>query len=368
MTRITAAVTKAKGQPFSLEEVELDSPRAGEVLVRIVATGVCHSDLSVRDQYIPVPLPAVLGHEGAGVVEEVGEGVRKVQPGDHVVLSFNYCAECTSCREGEPAYCLNSAAYNFAGSRPDGSPVMHQNGDVIHGNFLGQSSFGTYALASEQSVVKVRKDVPLEVLAPLGCGIQTGAGTVINALRPRAGSSIVVFGVGSVGLSAIMAAKVVGCTTIIGVDLNEKRLKMARELGATHGINPEVGNLVEEIQGITGGGADYSIEATGLPRVLRQAVECLVPRGICGLVGFSPTGTEASLEMNSILFGRTVRGIIEGDVVPDVFIPRLIELYMQGSFPFDRLIEHYALDDINQAAEDSESGDTLKPVLRMGQA
>jgi aryl-alcohol dehydrogenase len=255
--------------------------------------------------------------------------------------------------------------YNFAANRPDGSAVMHQGNQTINGSFFGQSSFATYALAYEQNVVKVRKDAPLDILGPLGCGIQTGAGGVLNALRPKAGSSIAIFGTGSVGLSAIMAAKVAGCTTIIGVDVNPKRLELALELGATHVINGMQSDPVKEILAITGIGVNYSIEATAIPKVLRQAVDSLALLGVCGVIGAAPLGTEVSLDVNSIMFGRTVRGIIEGDSIPDIFIPQMIDLYMQGRFPFDRLITFYTLDQINQAAHDSESGSVLKPVLRM---
>lgn len=361
--KITAAVVREKSQPFTIEELELDDPREDEVLVRIVGTGVCHTDLIVRDQYYPVPLPSVLGHEGAGIVEQVGSKVSKVKPGDHVVLSFLSCGTCTNCRRGMPGYCYDLYDFNFGGFRPDRTTTMRKGNEVIHGTFFAQSSFATYALATERNVVKVRDDVPLEILGPLGCGIQTGAGAVINSLAPHAGSSIVVFGTGAVGLSAIMAAKVVGCTTIIGVDIRPQRLALAKELGATHTINGAEGKTVEQILAITGKGANYSIETTALPQIFRQAVDCLALTGICGLIGAAPLGTEVKLDMNTILFGRTVRGIIEGDSVPDIFIPQLVELYVQGRFPFDKLIKHYKLEDINTAAAEAESGEVLKPVL-----
>jgi aryl-alcohol dehydrogenase len=236
----------------------------------------------------------------------------------------------------------------------------------VHGRFFGQSSFASYSVAAERSVVKVREDAPLELLGPLGCGVQTGAGSVLNTLRPEAGSSIAVFGTGAVGMSAIMAAAIAGCTTIIGIDVKPSRLELARELGATHTINGAETDAVEEIGGITGGGANYSLETTAVPAVFRQAVDCLAPIGVCGLVGAAPLGTEANLDMNNILIpGRTVRGIVEGDSVPDVFIPRLIELYDKGRFPFDRLVEFYDLQEINQAARDAEEGTAIKPVIRM---
>jgi aryl-alcohol dehydrogenase len=364
--KVTAAVVNEKSAPFRVEELDLEEPRRDEVLVRVVATGVCHTDLVVRDQYYPTPLPAVLGHEGAGVVERVGEGVSKVRPGDHVVLTYNSCAVCANCRQGQPTYCLDLFGYNFGGTRPDESTALRRDGESVHSHFFGQSSFADYALATERNVVKVRDDVPLEILGPLGCGIQTGAGGVLNALRPVAGTSIAVFGVGSVGMSAVMAARVAGCAQIIAVDVKPNRLELAEELGATHTVNAaEVENVVEEIQALSGGGTNYSLETSAIPEVFRQAVDSLTLTGVCGLIGAAPLGTEVSLDMNNILFGRTVRGIVEGDSVPDIFIPRLVELYAQGRFPFDRLIEFYSLEEINAAAEASEEGSVLKPVLRM---
>ncbi|NGO08925.1 NAD(P)-dependent alcohol dehydrogenase [Streptomyces sp. HC44] len=366
--RITAALTETKGAPFTLAPLDLDDPRRGEVVVKIVSSGVCHTDLIVRDQWYPVPLPAVLGHEGAGVVEAVGDGVTSVAPGDHVVLSFSSCGGCRTCVQGRPAYCDLFFAHNFAGSRPDGSTPLHrESGDDVHGVFFGQSSFATYALAAERNVVKVDPSVPLELLGPLGCGIQTGAGGVLNSLKPPAGSSIAVFGAGSVGLSAVMAAVVAGCTTIVAVDLNTQRLELAKELGATHVINDAEGDTVERLRDLTGGlGVDYTVEATAVPAVLRQAVDALNQGGTCGLIGAAALGTEVSLDMSSLLFGRVVRGIVEGDSVPQLFIPKLVDLYRQGRFPFDKLIKSYAFEDINEAVEDAEKGTTLKAVLTFG--
>lgn len=364
---ITAAVAREKEQPFSVEELELESPRADEVLVRIVATGMCHTDLIVRDQWYPVPLPSVLGHEGAGVVERVGEGVTKVEAGDKVVLTYASCGKCVNCARGKPCYCLNFFGLNFGGGRLDGTSPISRAEEVVHGHFFGQSSFATHALATERNVVKVGDDVPLEMLGPLGCGIQTGAGGVLNTLRPEAGSSIAVFGTGAVGLSAVMAARIAGCTTIVGIDVKPGRLDLARDLGATHTINGASADPVEEIKELTGGGVDYSIETTAVPAVFRQAVASLGLLGVCGLIGAAPLGTDVSLDMNDILIpGKTVRGIVEGDSVPDVFIPRLVELHEQGRFPFDRLIEFYDLDDINAAADAAEEGEAIKPVLRVG--
>lgn len=360
--RVTAAVTREKSQPFTLEQLELDSPREDEVLVRLTGSGVCHTDLAVRDQYYPTPLPAVLGHEGAGVVEQVGGRVTKLKPGDHVALSFFTCGSCVNCKAGQLGYCRSFFKSNYGGARADGSTTFRKNGEVIHGNFFNQSSFATHALASERNAVKVRDDVPLSILGPLGCGVQTGAGAVMNSLAPHAGSSIAVFGTGAVGLSAIMAAKVVGCTTIVGIDVRPGRLELARALGATDVIDGSTTNPVKEIRQKLGPGVSYSLDTTGQPSVLRQAVDCLTPIGVCGLLGMAPLKTEVNLDMNN-LFGRSLRGITEGDSIPDVFVPRLIDLYVRGSFPFDKLIKFYKFEDINDAARDSESGVTVKPVL-----
>ena len=365
MLTINAAVVREKAGKFCVEVVQLEHPRDDEILVRIEGVGVCHTDLIVRDQYFPVPLPAVLGHEGAGVVERVGKSVTKVAVGDHVVLTYGSCGVCENCQRGLSGYCLELYGRNFGGSRPDGStPYSSADGQPIAGCFFCQSSFGERAIAKERNVVKIPKDVPLEIMGPLGCGIQTGAGAVINALKPGAGTSIAVFGAGSVGLSSIMAAKIVGCTTIIAVDLNPSRLALAKELGATHAIHGGEVDAVAAILEITGIGVHYSLETTASPKVFRQAVDCLRLTGTCGLVGAAALGTEVSLDMNSILFGRSVRGIIEGDSVPDIFIPQLVELWRQGRFPFDRLIKFFPLADIEQAVAGSEDGSVLKAVLR----
>ncbi len=364
--RITAAVVESKGGPFALQAVDTGELRPDEVLVRIHAAGVCHTDIVVRDQWYPVPLPAVLGHEGAGLVEQVGSGVVDLAVGDRVSLSFNSCGVCRYCLTGRPSYCVDFFGRNFGSSRPDGSSPLSRGGAPIHGNYFGQSSFATYSVANRRSVVKLTEEIPYEVVAPFGCGIQTGAGSVLNSLRPPAGSSIAVFGAGSVGLAAIMAAALSGCTTIIAVDLKPSRLEMARELGATDTIDATAHDAVERITAITHGGADYSLEVTAAPKVLRQAVECLAPTGVCGLIGAAAFGTEVSLDMNSILIpGRTVRGLVEGDSIPALFIPKLVELWKQGRFPVDRIVALYDFDAIDQAIHDAEAGTVIKPVLRI---
>lgn len=362
--KIRAAIVYEQNGPFLVEEVDLDELRHDEILVRIAGTGICHTDIICRDQVYPVPLPSVLGHEGSGVVEQVGASVTKVTAGDHVVLSFQSCGSCAGCLVGEPAHCLKLFESNFSGTRSDGTTTYRNNSRDIHGNFFNQSSFSELAIASERNTVKVTSDAPLDILGPLGCGIQTGAGAVMNSLKSSAGSSIAIFGCGSVGLSAVMAARVVGCTRIIAIDLLSQRLQLAEELGATHMINPGQTDVLESIHQMTGDGVDYSLECTALPAVLRQAVDALNTTGTCGLIGAAAMGTECTLDMNSIMFGRTLKGIIEGDSVPDIFIPQLIELHLQGRFPFDRLITFYDLADIDKAVHDMEQGKVIKPVVK----
>jgi len=362
--KIKAAVVFEKSGKFSIEQLELSDPNEDEVLVRIISSGICHTDLAARDQHLPIPLPSVLGHEGAGIVEKVGARVTKVKPGDHVALSWDCCGACPSCKSGNDPYCLNFFLHNFNGARPDGTTTLRKGDQVIHGSFFCQSSFANFALANERNVVKVREDVPIEILGPLGCGIQTGAGAVMNTLRPRPGASIAVFGVGPVGMSAVLAAVVCGCTTIIAVDINSNRLEIAKEFGATHTVNSSKVDPVEAIQDITSGGPEFSLECVGNPKVFRQAVDVLPRLGICGLLGVVAPGTEVGLNMDLIMNGRTVKGIIEGDAIPDLFIPTLIELYSQGKFPFDRLITFYPFDEINKAVGDMEKGKVVKPVLR----
>ncbi|GAB3688384.1 NAD(P)-dependent alcohol dehydrogenase [Saccharopolyspora tripterygii] len=362
--RVTAAVARDEGQPFILEELELDQPRADEVLVEVHAVGLCRTDVALRDQWLPVQLPAVLGHEGAGVVRRVGSAVTKVRAGDKVVMTFASCGECRFCVGGHPAYCLELLDRNISGGRLDGSNALHCDGEM-HGFFMSQSSFATHAIATERNVVKVGDDTDLDLAGPLGCGIQAGAGAVINRLRPEAGSTIAVFGVGSVGMAAVMAAHLVGCSKVIAVDTQPDRLALARELGATHLIEAGRVNPVSAIQTLTDGGVAYTVETTAEPDVLRQAVYSLATLGTCAILGLGPAGAELSIDMTNLLLpGRTVTGVTWGDSRPDEFLPQLLELHRQGRFPIDRLIDTYSMMDINKAVEDMEVGKCLKAVLK----
>jgi len=365
---ITVAVVRAKEQPFSIEPARIRGPRNDEVLVRIVATGLCHTDLIVRDQYYPVPLPAVLGHEGAGVIEAVGPDVQDLKIGDHVVLTYGACGHCNPCSGGHGAYCRDFYGLNFGGGALDGSTAIQDpQGQPLHDHFFAQSSFATYALSRENNAIKVPDEAPIELLGPLGCGIQTGAGAVINSLKVGAGSSFASFGAGAVGLSAVMAARVAGATTIIAIDVVPSRLQLATELGATHTINSREVDVVAAVREITGGGVAFALESTGRAEVLEQGIQALAGLGVIGVVGAPKLGTTARFDINDLLLGgRSIRGIVEGDSVPKVFIPQLVQLYQQGRFPFDKLVRFYPLDQINQAAQDSTQGITLKPILKIG--
>jgi len=360
--KITGAVARAGARDFDLSALELREPKAHEVLVKMVATGLCHTDLIVRDQWFPTPLPAVLGHEGAGIVQSVGPAVTTVEAGDHVVLSYNSCGNCRNCRSAKPNYCGQFWDYNFSATVPGGEPTLTENGVVIGGNFFGQSSFATFAIASDRVLVRVNDDVPLEILGPLGCGIQTGAGAVLKTLRPHAAASIAVFGAGAVGLSAVMAAKLSGCTRILVVDKVESRLELALELGASD-TWMAAGDNARDIRRATHGGVQFAIEATGVPRVLRNAMDSLAPGGTCALVGAAAARATAEIDISTLLFGRKLVGVIAGDAIPQVFVPELIDLYVNGLFPFTKLLTQYPHTDINVAISDAESGVSVKPVV-----
>ncbi|MFD9392776.1 NAD(P)-dependent alcohol dehydrogenase [Streptomyces sp. NPDC060000] len=360
-----AAVVESGGAPFTVSEVVLDDPAPHEAVVRLVAAGLCHTDLGVASGGLPFPLPGVLGHEGAGVVEAVGSAVTGVAPGDHVVLSFTSCGDCRNCHGGHPAYCATWLPMNLIGGRrADGTSTISRDGEPLGGHFFGQSSFAERALVDERSLVKVDPDVPLASIAPLGCGVQTGVGAVWNVLKPATGSTVVVLGAGAVGLSAVMAAALSPATTIIAVDRVAERLELAKELGATHTVDAGQATLEEAVAVITGGqGADGIVETTGNTAVLRQGVDALATRGTLVVVGAPPFGSEVALDVNGLLGGKRVVGLTLGDSETQSFIPALVELVKAGRLPLDRLIGTYPFADIDQAVRDMTAGRTIKPVL-----
>jgi aryl-alcohol dehydrogenase len=366
--QIRAAVVHERSGPFVIDTVELCAPRPDELIVRVVASGMCQTDMHGRDGYYASPYPGVYGHEGAGVVHAVGSAVRSIAPGDHVVMSFPWCGACDNCRQHMHSYCVHAFALKMNGTRADGSTLLSKNGAPVYSAFFQQSSFGTFALTQERYAVKVRNDAPLELLGPLACSGQTGAGTVLTVMKPKPGDSFAVFGVGAVGLSSVMAAKIAGCDPIIAVDVHAHRLALARELGATHAIDyRNCGDVVAEVRAITGKGVRHSIETSAQPAVFREAAECLMPGGTCVLLGSARKGNEVSLEMPFLQEGRAVRGVIQGDSFPKEFIPRLVDLMMDGKFPIEKMIKFYDFADINLAAKESSAGIAIKPVLRMPQ-
>lgn len=349
--RITAALVPEKGAPFRLEALELADPGPDEVVVRVAACGVCQTDVHGRDDYFGIPFPCVFGHEGAGIVERTGAAVTKVAPGERVVMTSPSCGKCNACRKGLPGYCAEARRIKFGGRLRDGRAPFSEN---VSGGFFQQSAFATHALATEGNVVKVPDALPLEVAAAFACGVNTGAGAVFNVLRPQPGSSIAVFGAGSVGLAAVMAARIAGCATIFAADLHDSRLELARELGATHASREKPARAF-----------DFTLEAAGSPQALRDAVDCLAPLGVCCLVGSARKGTEARLEMTQLQHGRTLRGCIQGDAPGDAFFPVLFEHWRRGRLPVERLITYYGFSELNRAIDDSLKGKAVKPVLRI---
>ncbi len=358
---IEAAVFRDKSGIPTFEKLELTGPLSGEVLVRMVATGVCHTDIKVAQGGFPVSMPIVLGHEGAGVVEAVGEGVQKVKPGDHVVMTFSSCGTCPSCSNAKPSYCHHTN--HFVSDRAEGAHYLSSGSEPIQGDFFSQSSFSTFSIGNERSVVKVREDAPLNILGPMGCGFQAGAGAILNDLQVGEDDTLAVFGVGALGLTAIMAAKFSGVKKVIAIDRHAERLKLAKEFGAHDIIVAGTEPVAPEIMDLTSGGVNYSLDTTGVEQVMTQAVDILAPLGVCGLVAPPSSGPELSVHIGKLLMGRSVRGIMEGGSNPDVFIPKLINLFMEGRFPVDRLVKEYQFEDIRQAFADSESGSTVKPIL-----
>ncbi len=360
-----AAVLRTGHGPFTIEELRVNEPRSDEVVVRMVAVGVCHTDLRPRE--IPAEQyggPQVYGHEGAGVVEAVGDDVNSVAPGDHVVLSFAWCGDCPSCAATRPSYCYKLRDYNMSGARPDGSTCFTDaDGKPVGSHFFGQSSFAELSVVAEKSVVKVDSSLELARLGPLGCGIQTGAGAVMNSLAVPEGASLVITGSGALGLSAVMAAQVVGAGQVVAVDRHQSRLDLARRYGASDVIlsTGDPGDLAENILDVTGGGADFAFETTGNAAVVRAAYEGLTFVGTLGMAGVG--GADVSFGFRSMVSGRTIQGVLEGDSVPTRFIPYLAELNTQGRFPYDELITTFPLEQINEAEAASTSGDAVKPVL-----
>jgi aryl-alcohol dehydrogenase len=378
--KVQAAVAYEGQRELAIESLELSGPGPDDILVRIVGCGLCHTDVKARDGHLPVPKPVVLGHEGAGIVERVGERVTKVKPGDHVVLSYDSCGVCQPCQGGDFPYCEKSAPLNFLdvrageagsfsriapGDKRHAAEESPANQTQIHGHFFGQSSFATFVISRARNTVPVPQDAPLEILGVLGCGVQTGAGAVMNAMRPNAGSTIAIFGAGPVGLSAVLAAALAGCAQIIAVDVIPARLEMAKQLGATHSMlaKPHA-QISEEIHKLVPGGVDFAFDTTARADSYLQAIASLARKGHFGFVAAPVGNPELNINMSLVMNrGLTIRGIVQGDSTPDIFIPRLIDLYLAGHFPFDKFLTKYPFAEINQAIDHQASGKVVKPVF-----
>lgn len=364
-TIATAAVLHQRGGPFRIEPVTLADPGPGQLLVKVHACGICFTDVGVQNYEQGTPLPQVLGHEGAGVVLATGSGVSRVAPGDRVVLSYASCGACPRCTTAAPQYCSQFMALNYSGLLPDGSVPMAGPEGPVFGGFFGQSTFASHALAYERNTVKVDGDEPFATLAPLGCGMQTGAGTVWNSLAPRAGQSLAVTGTGSVGLAALMAAVDAGCSPVIAIDRNPERLALAQALGATHSILADGRDLAAAIRAIVADGLDFLVDTTGVGPVIRAGLEALTARGQLAMLAVTPPGTEITINPNVLLGGRHLRGAVEGDADPQAFIPRMLARHRAGRFPHDRLVTTFALAQINDAIAAMRDGRAIKPVLLM---
>jgi len=359
--KTTVAIVNQQGDDFALQEVELDGPRDDEIVVRIVATGLCHTDIHLRDTLPELMFPRVFGHEGAGVVEAVGAQVSGVQVGDHVVLSFRSCRACTYCAQGLVGYCANAMTLNYVGMRTDGSTTYTRGGSPVFGNFFGQSSLAQHAIAYADNCVVIDKSADLTKVAPYGCGFQTGAGTVLNVLRPGPADSLVVYGVGAVGLAALAAAKHLKVGTIIAVDPLKSRRDAAAKYGAI-GVDPTATDVVEQVKQLTGGGASYAIDTTAISAVVKQAQQSLRSRGT--LIALGLGAEEYTIDALDLLqSGKVIRSSIEGDSDPQEMVPRLIALNAAGEFDVDDLIATYPFSELNTAVADVLSGKVVKPVF-----
>ncbi|MBI2207189.1 MAG: Zn-dependent alcohol dehydrogenase [Candidatus Rokubacteria bacterium] len=362
----TAAVLFEAGRKLELHDVDVAAPKAGEVLVRMAAGGVCHSDLHVMTGHLTAPLPAILGHEGAGVVAEVGAGVTSVRAGDHVIPLWRVsCGECEHCTGGRPALCAAGLEVRRTGRLLDGTSRFTLGGKEIK-HFNGVSTFSAYSVIPERSVLKIPDDLPLDRAALLGCAVITGVGAVFNCAKVRPGSSVLVIGTGGVGLNVVQGAALAGAERIIAVDLLDRKLDFARQFGATHTVNASSGDPVAAVRDLTGGrGVDYAFEVIGLPKTMRQAYDCLAKRGMAVVVGVSPFTAEVSVPVMSLVFEeRVLTGSIYGSARPRHDIPMLIDLYRAKKLKLDELLTRsYPFEEINEAYAALERGEVARSVV-----
>ncbi len=361
-----AAILFEVGRRLELSEVEVAPPRAGEVLVRMVASGICHTDRHVMTGHVGAPLPAVLGHEGAGVVTEVGAGVASVKPGDHVIPLWRLsCGACEYCTGGRPALCNEGMQVRTTGCLLDGTTRFALGGTAIK-HFCGVSSFAEYAVIPERGVLRIPEDLPFDRVALLGCAVVSGVGAVVNRARVRPGSSVAVFGTGGVGLNVVQGAALAGAGKIIAVDVRARKLEWARQFGATHTVDASRANPVAEVRALTGGrGVDYAFEVVGQPATMRQAYDGLAKRGMCVVLGVTPATAEVAVPVMSLVFEeRVLTGSIYGAGAPRVEIPKLIDLYRAGKLKLDELLTRsYPFAEINEAYEALERGEVARCVV-----
>jgi alcohol dehydrogenase len=366
----------AASLPLVIEEIELEGPGEGEALVEIAGAGLCHSDLSTingaigrpvpRHLHLPGPVPVVLGHEASGIVREVGPGVRDLAPGDHVVFSFvPMCGHCKYCAVGRPVLCVNGGKANLAGTLINNTIRFHKGGEpVLH--FLGAAAFSQYTVAAQESLVKIDKEVPLDKAALFGCAILTGVGAVVNTAKVSPGAAVAVFGLGGVGLSAVMGAKLAGAFPIIAVDTQPAKFELARRVGADYTVNALEGDPVKAVRALTGGGTDYAFEAVGNAKVLAQAYEVTLRGGTTVSIGMAPPAQQLSIQASNLTYmEKTLMGSFMGSAVPRRDIPRFINLYMNGKLPVDELVsQHLALDEINAGFDRLAEGATVRQIIK----
>jgi S-(hydroxymethyl)glutathione dehydrogenase/alcohol dehydrogenase len=356
-----AAVFYGPNQPLKIEQVEVDEPRDHEVLVRTAATGVCHSDLHFVEGLYPFPAPAILGHEGAGVVEKVGKAVTYLAPGDHVISCPSvFCGYCDECMSGHPNRCSNRRATQ---RRKDEAPRLSQNGKPVR-QFSDLSTYAEKMLVHENALVKITKDIPLDRAALIGCGVTTGVGAALNTAKIEPGSTVAVFGCGGVGISAIQGARIAGARMIIAVDQFENKLAMAKKFGATHTIDASHADAVEAIVKMTDGGVDYSFEAVGLKKLAEQCFDCIKPGGTATIIGMIPVGQKIALDGPKFLTERKLQGSMMGGNRFRIDMPRYIDFYMQGRLNLDDMISKRArLENVNEAFESMKKGEVARTVL-----
>ena len=369
LMKTRAAVAYAAGEPLRIEDVDLEGPKANEVLVEVKATGVCHTDEFTRSGADPEGLfPAIFGHEGAGIVREVGAGVTSVAPGDHVVLLYTpECRACKSCLSRKTNLCTAIRATQGKGLMPDGTSRFSSNGKLIH-HYMGCSTFSNFTVLPEIAVAKVRSDAPFDTICYIGCGVTTGIGAVLFTAKVEAGANVVVFGLGGIGLNVVQGARLVGADKIIGVDINPAREALARSLGLTHFVNPKdvKGDLVAHLIELTGGGADFSFECVGDVKLMRQALECCHRGwGVSVIIGVAGAGQEIATRPFQLVTGRVWKGSAFGGARGRTDVPKIVDWYMEKKIQIDPLITHrLSLDRINEAFDLMHSGASIRAVVQ----